>query len=305
MSTSTPIALPPAARAGRFSRPGRRGGRLVLHAFLLGAALLWLFPVLWAVYTSLRPYAETAARGYVSPPGALTLDNYVTAWRDGELLQHFVNTLVIVVPSVLIVLGLAAMLAFALSRFSWRFNVALLMFFTAGNLLPPHVLITPLFRLFLALPLPAPLSDNGVFYDQHLAVIVTHVGFQLGFCTFVLSAYMKTIPQDILDAARIDGASVGRLLRSIMLPLSRPVVAALATLQATWIYNDFLWALVLMQTTDKRPVTTALANLSGEFFTDHNVVAATAVLIALPTMLLFLVLRRHFTRGLILGSTEG
>jgi multiple sugar transport system permease protein len=131
------------------------------------------------------------------------------------------------------------------------------------------------------------------------------VAFQLGFCTFVLSSYMKTIPREILEAARIDGASVARTLRSIMLPLSRPVVAALATLQATWIYNDFLWALVLMQTSAKRPVTTALANLSGEFFTDHNVVAATAMLIALPTLIVFLVLRRHLARGLTLGSTSG
>ncbi|HUG48500.1 MAG TPA: carbohydrate ABC transporter permease [Candidatus Limnocylindria bacterium] len=304
MSSGTPVPLPTQAAARRLPRLPHRG-RVALHVFLLGAALLWLFPLLWALYTSLRPYAETAERGYVSPPGRLTLDNYAIAWRDGELLQHFLNTLVIVVPSVVLVLGLAAMLAFAVSRFSWGFNVALLMFFTAGNLLPPHVLITPLFRLFLALPVPPPLSDNGVLYDQHLGVILAHVSFQLGFCTFVLSAYMKTIPQDILEAARLDGASVGRLLRSIILPLSRPVIAALATLEATWIYNDFLWALVLMQTADKRPVTTALANLSGEFFTDHNVVAATAMLIALPTLLLFLFLRRHFTRGLGLTSGGG
>jgi multiple sugar transport system permease protein len=302
---STPLPLPVADRGRRRTMAGRTGRRAGLHAFLLIVALLWLFPLLWAGYTSLRPYTETAERGYVSLPGALTLDNYAVAWRDGELLRHFVNSVVIVVPSVIIVLALAAALAFGLTRLSLRLNVALLIFFTAANLLPPHVLVTPLFRLFLALPVPPPLSDNGLLYDQHLGVILVNVCFQLGFCTFVLSSYMKTIPREILEAARIDGASLARTLRSIMLPLSRPVVAALATLQATWIYNDFLWALVLMQTADKRPVTTALANLSGEFFTDNNVVAATAILIALPTMIVFLVLRRHLARGLTLGSTSG
>lgn len=302
---STPLPLPIGARYRRPGMVGRTGRRIGLHAFLLVAALLWLFPLLWAGYTSLRPYADTAERGYVSLAGSLTLDNYAAAWRDGELLRHFINSVIIVVPSVVIVLALAAALAFALSRLSLRLNVSLLIFFTAANLLPPHVLVTPLFRLFLAVPLPPPLSDNGLLYDQHLGVILVNVCFQLGFCTFVLSSYMKTIPREILEAARIDGASLARTLRSIMLPLSRPVVAALATLQATWIYNDFLWALVLMQTADKRPVTTALANLSGEFFTDNNVVAATAILIGLPTMIVFLALRRHLARGLTLGSTSG
>jgi multiple sugar transport system permease protein len=305
VSIGTPIPLPVAREpvARRAFRLGRR--RFGLHAFLLCASLLWLAPLLWAVYTSLRPFAETAARGYVSLPGSLTFDNYASAWRDGELLRHFANSVLIVVPSVVIVLAIAGALAFALSRFSWRWNVALLVFFTAGNLLPPHVLVTPLFRLYLELPLPPPLSDNGLFFDQHMGVILVHVCFQLGFCTFVMSSYMKTIPSEILEAARIDGASVARLLWSIMLPLSRPVIAALATLVGTWIYNDFLWALVLMQTTAKRPVTTALANLSGEFFTDHNVVAAAAVMVALPTLIVFLALRRHFTGGLTLGTGRG
>jgi multiple sugar transport system permease protein len=302
---SAPIPLPVGARLRRPGMVGRTGRRIGLHAFLLIVALLWLFPLLWAGYTSLRPYADTAERGYVSLPGSLTLNNYAAAWRDGELLRHFINSVIIVVPSVVIVLALAAALAFGLSRLSLRLNVSLLIFFVAANLLPPHVLVTPLFRLFLAVPLPPPLSDNGLLYDQHLGLILVNVCFQLGFCTFVLSAYMKTIPREILEAARIDGASLARTLRSIMLPLSRPVLAALATLQATWIYNDFLWALVLMQTSDKRPVTTALANLSGEFFTDNNVVAATAILIALPTMVVFLALRRHLARGLTLGSTGG
>jgi multiple sugar transport system permease protein len=302
---SAPIPLPVGARLRRPGVVGRSGRRAALHAFLLAVALLWLFPLLWAGYTSLRPYAETAEQGYVSLPATLTLDNYAAAWRDGELLRHFINSVVIVVPSVVIVLALAAALAYGLSRLSLRLNVSLLIFFVAANLLPPHVLVTPLFRLFLAVPLPPPLSDNGLLYDQHLGLIIVNVCFQLGFCTFVLSSYMKTIPREILEAARIDGASLARTLRSIMLPLSRPVLAALATLQATWIYNDFLWPLVLMQTADKRPVTTALANLSGEFFTDNNVVAATAILIALPTMVVFLLLRRHLARGLTLGSTGG
>ena len=141
-------------------------------------------------------------------------------------------------------------------------------------------------------------------YDRLFGLVVIHIAFQLGFCTFVLAAFLKTLPREIFEAARIDGASTIRTLASIVGPLLRPALVALAVLETTWIYNDFLWALVLTQTTDKQPVTTALASLSGEFFTDHNVVAAAAILVALPTLAVFLVLRRQLTRGLTVGAVE-
>jgi multiple sugar transport system permease protein len=283
----------------------KRGRRAALHVFLLALAIVWLFPLAWAVYTSFRPYSDTASRGYVSLPGALTLDNYAAAWRDGELLGHFINTVLIVAPAVVLVLALALGAALVLSRFAWRFNVALLVLFTGASLLPPHALITPLWRAYLGVPIPQPLSDNGVLYDQLIGLVLIHVAFQVGFATFVLSAFIKGIPLEVLEAARLEGASLPRLLWSIVAPLSRPALAALAVLEITWIYNDFLWALVLTQTAAKRPVTTALGNLSGEFFTDHNVVAAAAVLVALPTLVVFLAARRHLRRGLTLGATFG
>jgi multiple sugar transport system permease protein len=307
VSVTAPIPLAERPTTARLRRASgrRRGRRLALHALLIFVAVAWLFPLAWAAYTSLRPFAETATRGYVSLPGTLTLDNYAVAWRDGELLGHFLVSLAIVGPSVVAVLGLASALAFVASRFSWRWNVALLLFFTCGNLLPPHALITPLWQLYLTLPVPPPLSDNGVLFDQVLGLIVINVAFQVGFATFVLSAFMRAVPGEVLEAARLDGASLGRLLWSVMLPLVRPALAALAVLEATWIYNDFLWALALTQTTARRPVTSALANLSGEFFTDYNVVAAASILVALPTVLLFLAGRRHLKRGLTLGASSG
>lgn len=287
--------------------PRRRSGlrRRALHVFLVAVSLTWLFPIAWAAYTSLRPYAETAARGYVSLPSVLTLDNYANAWTHAELPRYVLNTVVVAVPAVVLVLALASAAAFALSRFGWRFNLAFLALFTAGNLLPQQVIITPLYRLYLALPLPAPLSDNGVFYDQFVGIIAIHLAFQLGFCVFVLSNYMKTLPRELTEAALVDGASAARTLWQVILPLCRPALAALATLEFTWIYNDFFWALILMRTGDRRPVTSALNNLSGQFFTDNNLLAAGALLVALPTIVVFLALQRHFVRGLALGSTKG
>jgi multiple sugar transport system permease protein len=296
------VEAPVATLARR--RSGIRWGRVGLYAFLTATALVWLFPVAWAVYQSFRPFEDTAAAP-VAIATRLTLDNYVNAFTQAEMPKFFLNTIIIMIPAVITVLFLASLIAFAVSRFSFRFNLALLMLFTAGNLLPQQVIITPLYRMYLALPLPGPISDNGVWYDQYFGIFAIHVAFQLGFCTFVLSNYMKTLPRELTEAALVDGASVFKTYWSVILPLCKPPLAALATLQVTWIYNDFFWAIVLMFTGAKRPITSALNNLQGQFFSDYNLLAAGSVLVALPTLIIYFALQKQFVRGLTLGSTKG
>jgi len=301
----TALSPPVATAYVKKKKTGIRWSRVVLHFFLFTMALVWLFPLVYAVYTSLRPYEETARLGYVSIGGAYNLDNYITAFTDGNLASYFLNTLIVVVPAVLLTLLLASMAAFTLSRFSWRFNLLFLMLFTAGNLLPPQVIITPLFRMFLLLPLPPLLSDNGLWYDQYFGVIAIHVAFQLGFCTFVLSNYMKTLPHEMTEAAVVDGAGVFQIYYKVIMPLVRPAFAALVVLETTWIYNDFFWALLLMKSSERMPITSALNSLKGAFFVDNNLIAAGAVIVALPTMVVFFAAQKQFISGLTLGSTKG
>ncbi len=288
-------------------RPRRpfRPGRVVLYTFLTAMAGLWMVPLLWAAYTALRPIADTNLHGYFSLPGALDLSNFIGAWQGAEMPKFYLNTLWVVVPGVILTLLVSSLIAFAVSQFSWKFNIPVLMMFTAGNLLPPQVIIIPLYWLYLNTHLPDLLSDNGLLYDQYIGIILIHVIFQTGFCTFVLSNYMKTITREITESALVDGASVIRIWWNVILPLCRPALAAMATLLFTWIYNDFFWALILMETGDKRPITSALNNLQGEFFTNFNVLAAGALLAAIPPVIVFILLQKHFVRGLTLGATKG
>jgi multiple sugar transport system permease protein len=294
----------PAGRARRTPRR-RRIRRTLLGGFLFATAALWLFPVLWAAYTSFRPFDETARLGYVSLARDVTLDNYVQAWNQGELPMRFVNTLIVVVPALVLVLLLASAIAFAVSHFAFRWNVFLLLLFTAGNLLPPQVIIVPLFRIYLSLPLPWFLSDNGLWYDQYFGIVAIQVAFQMGFAVFVLSNFMKTIPTELTEAALVDGASLLRTFWNVIMPMSRPALAALAALEFAWMYNDFYWALVLMPSGDKRPITTGLNDLQGLFFSDSNLLAAGSLLVALPPLIVYLFAQRHFVKGLMLGSTTG
>jgi multiple sugar transport system permease protein len=308
--TTSDVALPrtawtepptPAVPNRRRVRPAR----VVLHVFLTVTAVVWLIPLLWAVYTSLRSYSDTSTHGYLSLAHGLTFQNYTNAWSESGLPGYFWNSVLITVPAVLLTLVFSSFVAFFVARFDFRVNLSLLMLFTAGNLLPQQVIITPLYRLYLLIPLPSAMSDSELLYNSYWGVIAIHVAFQTGFCTFVFSNYMRTIPKEITEAAFVDGASVWRQFWQIILPLCRPAFAALATLESIWIYNDFFWALVLFETGSKRPITSALANLQGQFFTNQNLVAAGALMTAIPTLLLYLLLQRQFVSGLTLGANKG
>lgn len=285
--------------------PGRRWRRALLHAFLITTSIVWLVPILWTLYASLRPYGDTITAGYWSLPQHLNFNNFTSAWTDADLPTYFLNTMIVAVPGVLITLWVSSMLGFVFARFSFRANLLLLMMFTAGNLLPPQVIIVPLYRIYLAMPLPQLLNANGLTYDSYFGIVLIHVVFQTGFCTFVLSNYMKTMSRELTEAALVDGASLWRIYRSVVLPLSRPALAALAVLEFTFIYNDFFWALMLMSTGAKRPITSALQNLQGAFYTDPNQLAAASFMVAVPTIIVYLVLSKQFVRGLTLGSTKG
>ena len=284
---------------------GPKKNRYGTHIFLIAMSVLWLVPLLWTIYTSLRPKADTDAHKYFSIAHSLTLSNYTNAWKNGGFATAFTNSAIIVIPTVLITLFLASLMAFAVSRFTWKFNITLLILFTAGNMLPPQVLAAPIFAMYKHVTLPYSVSDSGTLLNTYYGVIAIIVAFQLGFCTFVLSNYMKALPADLTEAALVDGAGVWRQYRSIIMPLCRPALAALGTLEVIWVYNEFFWPLLLIQSGDRLPVTTAINNLKGVFLDDYNLISAGATITLIPTLIVYLALQRQFVAGLTLGGSKG
>jgi multiple sugar transport system permease protein len=301
---AAPAVRPPAAGRGR-PRFGRRPARIAALVFMITVTVLWLVPILFALYVALRPVEDTAKHGYVSLAERLTLHNFTDAWTQSDMQRYFLNSVIITVPAVIITLLLASCVGFVLSRVRLRYNLTLLILFTAGNLLPQQVIITPLYRLYLLIPVPEFISGSGLLYNSYAGLILINVCFQLGFCVFVLSNYMKSIPHEIYEASVVDGASIWTRYWRLTMPLCRPALAALATLLTTWIYNDFFWAIVLIQRGDKRPITSALANLQGQFVSNQNMIAAAALIAAIPTLIVYVLLQRQFIAGLALGSTKG
>lgn len=269
--------------------------RVILYAAVYLFTALWLVPIATAIITSIRTNDDIITRGFLAFPNSLSLQSYADAWQRGGLAHYLPNSFIITIPSLIATLFLSSLSAYALSRFRFPGNRIILFIYVAGMMLPFQILLLPVFRLTDALHL----------YNTYWAVIVFHTAFQLGFCTFVLRNYMRTIPGEILESARIDGCSEFRIYSQIMMPLTLPALAAVATLEFTWIFNDFLWALILIQNDALKPVTTGLAALQGQYIMDWTVIISGSLLAALPTVVVFLLLQRYFIQGLTLGATKG
>jgi multiple sugar transport system permease protein len=201
------------------------------------------------------------------------------------------------VPAVLLTLVLPPRWPSCSRASVFKLNLTLLGVFLAANLLPGAGLLIPIYRAYRAIPLPEWISDSGTMLNSYLGLILINTAFQVGFCTFVLSNYMKALPHELYESAEVDGASVWRQYWQITMPLCRPALAALATLQVTWIYNEFFWATVLLQSGDKFPVTSSLNNLKGQFFVDYNLLSAGSILVALPRSSSSLCFRNNSSPG--------
>jgi multiple sugar transport system permease protein len=224
----------------------------------------------------------------------LSLDGFVTVFTQGLVGTALVNSVIVTAFTVFFSLLLASWAAFALSRFHIPFRRGILLLMLAGNLLPAQILLIPVSRI----------TESLGIADTLMALIIVQVAFGLGFYTFVLHGFMRSIPIEIFEAARVDGAGEIRTYLRIVLPLCRPSLAALGALATTWIWNDLIWALTVLRTETKFPITAELLNIQGGFVSQWNVVAAGAIVAAIPTAIVFFIFQKQFVSGLTLGSSK-
>jgi len=268
--------------------------RVFLYIMLIAATVIWLVPIIVAVLTSMRTNDDIMMRGFLALPEKISLASFSEAWERGGLQHYIPNSFIITLPSLVLTLFFASLAAYALARFRFRGRNLFYFLFVGGTMLPFQILLLPVFRL----------SDALGIYDTYFALIAIHTAFQLGFCTFVLRNYMMTVPVQIMEAAYIDGCSEIGIWWKIMIPLTIPAFAAIATLEFTWIFNDYLWPLILIRTAEKMPVTSGLAILQGQFVQDWTVIISGALVATIPTLGVFIFLQRYFIEGLTLGSNK-
>ena len=269
---------------------------ILFYIFASGLVLAWLFPLIIAVFTSFKSMDEIMSDLVMwKPPEIWRWENFTEVWGKVGMSRYVLNTFIITLPSVIGALLVSSLSAYALAFYRFRANKAVLILFIAGMLIPFQMLMIPVFRF----------SDAIGIRDSFAGVIVFHIAFQLGFCTFFLRNFMKTIPFSLIEAPRIDGAGEFLIYRKIILPLSISSFAALGVLEFTWIWNDLLWSLVLLQSDRLKPVTLGLANMQGEFVQYYNMTAAGSIIAAVAPLVIFLIFQKYFIEGLTVGAEKG
>ena len=281
-----------------FPRPVQQAApavRIGYQVALPVALLVWLLPLLAVAITSVRSASDITAGNYWGwPTDFHMVENYTAIFTNSPIGQYILNSFKVTIPTVIGTLALSCMTGFALGVYRFRAAVPLFFLFIAGNFIPFQILMVPVRDLTLEL---------GV-YNTTTGLVLFHVAFQTGFCTLFMRNFIKALPRELIEAARVEGVSEYRIFWYVVLPLMRPAIAALAVLIFTFIWNDYFWATVLTQSSDTQPVTAGLYSLNGQWVAAWHLVSAGSIVAALPPVLMFFLMQRHFIAGLTLGAVK-
>jgi glucose/mannose transport system permease protein len=274
-------------------------GRIFLYLVLVAFAIYYLMPVYVLVVTSLKSFTEVNLYRMWDLPHSFSLESFRRALFGGMGYQglgpNILNSIIMVIPATLISAALGSVNGYIFAR--WQFRGANTLFTLAlfGMFIPYQSILIPLVQTLRAIGL----------YGSIPGLILTHVIYGIPITTLIFRNYYATVPKELVEAARMDGAGLLGVYRRIMLPLSMPGFAVVLIWQFTSIWNDFLFAVTVAQDPAVQPVTVALNNLAGSFIVEWNVQMAGALLAALPTLLVYIFLGRYFMRGLLAGSLKG
>ena len=280
-----------------FPRPIQQSsaGTQWLYAIALPITLiLWLFPLLGVALTSLRPASDLAQGNYFGMPSGIAWENYAYIFTETPIGQYMINSLWVTIPTVIGAVGLSLMTGFALAVYGFRGTILIFFMFVAGNFVPFQILMVPVRDMTLQLGM----------YDTWYGLALFHIAFQTGFCTLFMRNFIKALPFELIEAARVEGVAEWRIFWFIVLPLMRPAIAALSVLVFTFIWNDFFWATVLTQGVDSQPITAGLSSLNGQWIAQWHLVSAGSILAALPPVAMFFLMQKHFIAGLTLGAVK-
>jgi len=281
-----------------FPRPIETRSELAqtLYKFAVPIALvIWLLPLLAVMLTSIRSGGDINAGNYWGWPTSFNLaENYSAVFQNSPIAEYIFNSFKITLPTVALTLALSCLTGYALAIYKFKAGTWLFFLFVAGNFVPFQILMVPV-RDF---------SVRTGLYDTVTGLVLFHAAFQTGFCTLFMRNFIKALPFDLIESARVEGVNEWRIFWYVVMPLMRPAIAALAVLIFTFIWNDYFWATVLVQGDHAMPVTAGLKSLNGQWIAQWQLISAGSIVAALPPVLMFFLMQKHFIAGLTLGAVK-
>ena len=300
MTTATAVAAPrvltSGVHRGPLARIISRASSPLVQLFLALIALMWLVPAVGLAVSSLRPESANASSGWwtvFTNPKQLTLDNYRTLLGNEDITRSFINTVLITVPSTLLVIAVASLAAYAFAWMEFPGRDALFVVIIGLLVVPIQIALIPLAQMFGTLNI----------FGSIPSVVLFHVSFGLPFAIFLLRNFFSGIPRELLEAARMDGASEWRLFRSVVLPLGLPGIASLGIFQFLWVWNDLLVGLIFTNS-DSKPLTVFLSGQTRQFGSSLDVLSTGSFLSLIVPLLVFFAFQRFFVQGVMAGSVK-
>jgi alpha-glucoside transport system permease protein len=281
----------------RSERLVRLLSRTPLHIALVGIALIWLVPTVGLALTSFRKRPAIASSGWWHSltQWDWTLNNYDTVINATGMGHAWVNSVIITVPATILPLTLGALAAFGFAWVPFPFRDTLFLVIVALMIVPIQTSLVPLLKLF---------ANYGHLNQHYYGIWLAHTAFGLPLAVFLLRNFFITLPKDLIEAARIDGASNLAIFRRIVVPLSVPALASFGIFQFLWVWNDLLMALIFVSDPSKQPMTVRIPYLLSTYGQEYNLLAAAAFLLMILPLIVFFSLQRYFVQGLLAGSVK-
>lgn len=264
------------------------------NTFLLGSALLMIYPLYWLFLSAFKTSEDFFTRPF-SLPAEWTLDNIIQAWEVASLGRAMINSTIVTMSATVLTVFIAALTAYALSRFAFRLKGALMGFFVLGLLIPIHSTLVPLFIM---------MNKVGLL-NTYWALILPYTAFELPIAIFLTVAYMSSIPKELEEAAYIDGSGYWGIFFRIMLPLSKPILFTVAILSFLRYWNEFVFALVFINDTSLKTLPLSLAVFSDGYSTNYGLTMGAMAVAVIPTIVVYLIFQEQIMKGMMEGSVKG
>ena len=269
--------------------------QVTYHLLLPVVLVIWLLPLIAVAVFSIKPDADFTNGNYWGMPSSFEMvNNYGKVFFESDMPRYLLNSVFITVPTVVGAVLLSSMTGFALGVYRFRGNLLIFFIFIAGNFVPFQILMVPVRDLTLSLNL----------YDTKIGLVLFHIAFQTGFCTLFMRNFIRQLPFALIEAARVEGVSEWRIFVYVVLPLMKPALAALSVLVFTFIWNDYFWAIVLTQGPDSQPVTAGITSFNSQYRAAYHLMSAGSIVAALPPVVMFFLMQKHFIAGLTLGAVK-
>ena len=266
--------------------------KICLYLILIILSLIYLAPIIWIALSSFKDGSELFSYPPTIFPKQFTFENFSIAFSKGNFAQYFLNSTYVAIMSTILTVIINTMAGYAFAKYKFRGSNIMFIFFISTLMLPLEVLMIPIFQVINKLNM----------YNSFWGLIIPPAATPAG--VFLLRQYFLTVPKDLMEAARIDGASETKIFLNIMLPIAKPAMSVLAIFSFMWRWNDYMWPLLVIRDTEKYTVQLALANFSGQFTVDWNSMLAMSVVTMIPVLIIFLIFQKQFIQGMVTAGMK-